>query len=80
MDEQELQKIRETAAALDEIAEDLERMSGENEFGERLRAGWKSDNASLFLKKHDKLQGEIRKTAKEIRLAVESMRELFRRS
>ena len=75
MDEQELRKVWEMTDTLDQIAEDLKRMSGGDEFAEKLHTGWKSENADLFLKKHFRLKEEIRKTAEETQLAAETIRE-----
>ena len=77
----DFQQAIKQADKLDEIATKLERISKNSmeESMQNLSAAWKGENASAFLKKEDRLQGEINTTAKNVRAIADDIRRIARR-
>lgn len=69
-------RAKQQADRLNEIASKVERLSTENmqRTLQGVSSDWKGDNASAFLNKGNKLQGDLRATAGEIRNAATALR------
>lgn len=68
------------ADRLDAIAANVERIAGQDMESSmrKLSNGWKGENASAFLMKESVLQGEISRTAKNIRSIATDIRTVAR--
>ena len=79
MDEYDRGQTREMADTLGAMAMELMKMSGEEEaFTESLRAGWRGENADLFLKKYEEVREDLLQTAKELLDTSEKVRDILR--
>ena len=76
----DFEQAKRRAAELDDIAEDMGRLSNtdlENTMAE-LAGGWKGDSAAQFQKKVESLQTEINSTAKELSSIATTIRNIAR--
>lgn len=69
------------ADKIDEIANNLGRLSG-TDFGnalQNLSAGWKGENASMYLSKGSTLQGKMNGTSNSLRAVASDIRVIAKR-
>lgn len=69
------------ADRLDQTADRLNRLAN-NQFGNTLQglaASWKGENASMYLDKGDRLQGQMDGTAKELHRIASDIRRIAKR-
>ena len=69
------------ATELDSVAANLERLSKrelENAL-DNVAANWQGDNANIYCRKGDRLQGNINSTARELRSAAAEIRRIAKR-
>lgn len=77
----DLKNALEQAERLDDIAGRLDYLSGtaiENSI-QSLASSWKGNNASAYLSKEDKLKGDIKITACNVRSIADDIRRIARR-
>lgn len=74
-------KAKAQADRLDAVADQLNRLS-DHKFGgtmQHLSANWKGENASLYLSKGGKLQGQMNETARELHNIASDIRAVAER-
>ena len=77
----DFKKAANQADRLDDAADQLSRLS-DNKFGnimQGLAANWKGENASLYLDKGSRLQGQMDGTAKELHNIASDIRRIAKR-
>ncbi len=75
-------RTRKEAAKLDEAADSLQQLA-DGEFEDSLQnvsAGWKGENADIFLKKGRLLKAEIMSTARQMRKTAGTIRSIANRT
>lgn len=75
------QRAMQQANTLDQIAEDLSRLSS-NEFSETMQlvsTNWKGNNANIYLQKGSRLQNDMNETVRQLRNIASEIRKIAKR-